>query len=236
MLTVRPSRERGHFDHGWLDTFHTFSFGDYHDPRHMGFRSLRVINEDFVAPGGGFGMHGHRDMEIVTFIVSGALEHRDSLGSGAIIRPGEIQRMTAGTGVEHSEFNPSETEPVHLLQIWLRPRQRGLLPSYEQKAIPSAHGVLTLLASPDGRDCSVTIQQDAAIHLVRLPAHGAAQIEIPSARHGWLQVVSGNVSVLGATSGVDVRLAAGDGLAVSEESLVRLHVDQEATALWFDLS
>src|SRR6202166_2979295 len=163
MIRVRNAGERGHFDHGWLDTYHTFSFGDYHDSAHMGFRILRVINDDRVQPGQGFGMHGHRDMEIVTYVLDGALEHKDSMGNGSIIRAGELQRMTAGTGIRHSEFNPSATEPVHLYQIWLLPERRGLSPRYEQRAFDEHErkGRLRVVASPDGRDDSLRIHQDA---------------------------------------------------------------------------
>jgi len=170
MITVRRSHERGHFNHGWLDTFHTFSFGDYFDPAHVQFRDLRVMNEDRVAPGQGFGMHGHRDMEIVTYVLSGALEHRDSLGNGEVLRPGELQRMTAGTGIRHSEFNPSETEPVHLYQIWILPEQRGLTPSYEQKKIADLGrpGAWRLVASPDAAEGSLRIHQKARLYLATL--------------------------------------------------------------------
>ncbi len=163
MITVRPSQQRGHFNHGWLDTFHTFSFGDYYDPQQMQFRALRVMNEDRVAAGQGFGMHGHRDMEIVTYVLEGALEHRDSLGNGSVLRPGELQRMTAGTGIRHSEFNPSADQGVHLYQIWLLPRQPGLTPGYEQKAFPAAgrRAAWQLVASPDAADGSLQIHQDA---------------------------------------------------------------------------
>src|SRR5262245_32286979 len=169
-LVKRPAAARGQTELGWLDSRHSFSFGDYFDPDNMGFRSLRVINDDQVAPGQGFGMHPHRDMEIVTYVLSGALEHRDSLGTGEVIRPGEVQRMTAGTGIRHSEFNPSPTEPVHLLQIWLLPERRGLEPSYEQKAFPESErrNRWRLVASPDGRDGSVTIRQDAAMSVTTL--------------------------------------------------------------------
>src|SRR6516164_8590307 len=170
MIQVRKAVERGHFDHGWLNTYHTFSFADYYDPAQMGFRALRVINEDRVAPGQGFGMHGHRDMEIVTIVLEGALEHRDSLGNGEVLRPGELQRMTAGTGIRHSEFNPSAKEPVHLYQIWLLPSQNGLQPGYEQKAFPreEQRDRLRLVASPDGRDGSLFIHQDAELYLASL--------------------------------------------------------------------
>src|SRR6516164_11143998 len=170
MIQVRKAVERGHFDHGWLNTYHTFSFADYYDPAQLGFRSLRVINDDRVAPGQGFGMHGHRDMEIVTYVLDGALEHRDSMGNGSVLRPGELQRMTAGTGIRHSEFNPSDREPVHLYQIWLLPERRGLQPGYEQKAFPEAErqGTLRLVASPTGERGSLTIRQDARLYLATL--------------------------------------------------------------------
>ena len=172
MIQVRKAAERGHFDHGWLDTYHTFSFGDYYDPAHMGFRSLRVINDDRVQPGQGFGMHGHRDMEIVTYVLDGALQHKDSMGNGSIIRAGELQRMTAGTGVRHSEFNPSDKEWVHLYQIWLLPERKGLKPSYEELAVgeEEKRGRFRLVASPDGADGSLTIHQDARLYLASLSA------------------------------------------------------------------
>src|SRR5262245_32709312 len=172
MFRVRRATERSHFDHGWLDTYHTFSFGDYYDPAYMGFRSLRVINDDRVQPGQGFGMHGHRDMEIITYVLGGALEHRDSMGNGSIIRAGELQRMTAGTGIRHSEFNPSDKEWVHLYQIWLLPERKGLEPSYEQKAFSEElrRGTLRLVASPTGDDGSLTIRQDARLYLSTLQA------------------------------------------------------------------
>src|SRR5262245_30391638 len=185
MLSIRKSADRGHFNHGWLDTYHTFSFGDYYDPEQMGFRALRVINEDRVAPGTGFGMHGHHDMEIVTIVLSGALEHKDSLGNGEVLRPGEFQRMTAGRGIRHSEFNPSATEPVHLYQIWLLPRQPRLPPSYEQKPFdPAARsGRWQLVASRDGADGSLTIQQDARIYLANLPKADRLNAEFAAGRH-----------------------------------------------------
>src|SRR5437867_4067498 len=166
MITVRQAGERGRFDHGWLDTYHTFSFADYHDPAHMGFRDLRVINEDFVAPGEGFGTHPHRDMEIITYPLEGALEHKDSMGTGSVISPGDVQRMSAGTGVTHSEFNHSRTDPVHLLQIWILPNRRGVTPSYEQKAFPveSKRGGLRLIVSADGREGSLRMHQDADVY------------------------------------------------------------------------
>ena len=172
MITVRPASERGQGQYGWLDTRHTFSFNNYHDPRHMSFRVLRVMNEDWIAPGQGFGTHGHRDMEIVTYVLEGALAHKDSLGNGSVLRPGEFQRMTAGTGIEHSEFNPSDSEPVHLYQIWLFPERRGLAPSYDQRAFADEErqGKLRVVASPDGRDGSLTIHQDAEVFLTTLDA------------------------------------------------------------------
>jgi redox-sensitive bicupin YhaK (pirin superfamily) len=229
---IRRANERGHFDHGWLDTYHTFSFADYRDPAHMGFRALRVINEDRVDPGQGFGMHGHRDMEIVTLVLSGALEHRDSLGNGEVLRPGELQRMTAGTGVMHSEINPSATEPVHLYQIWLFPRAKGLTPSYEQKAFaPEARrGQWQLVASPDGADGSLTIQQDARILLADLPAGAELTHELAPGRHAWLQVIRGNVVVDGAA------LATSDAVAVSDERALSVRSSDGAEVMVFDLT
>ncbi len=193
MIRVRKASERGHFDHGWLDTRHTFSFSRYYDPRHMGFRALRVINEDRVKPGKGFGAHGHEDMEIVTYVLSGALAHRDSLGTGSTLRPGELQRMTAGTGITHSEFNPSPTEPAHFYQIWLLPEREGLEPSYEQRAIPEEerHNRLRLVASPDGSDGSLTIRQDARLFLATLDGEREVSHDLPSGRHAWVQVLRG---------------------------------------------
>src|SRR5436190_21457197 len=216
MIRVRKAAERGHFNHGWLDTYHTFSFGDYYDPAHLGFRSLRVINDDRVQPGQGFGMHGHRDMEIVTYVLDGALEHKDSLGNGSIIRAGELQRMTAGTGVRHSEFNPSDKETVHLYQIWLLPERKGLAPGYEELALgeEQKRDQFRLVASPDGADGSMTIHQDARLYLASLgPGEGVAH-EIARGRAAWLQVLRGSVNVLGND------LAVGDGVAVTDESAI----------------
>lgn len=231
MLKLRPAQARGHFDHGWLDTYHTFSFADYYDPQQMGFRALRVINEDRVSPGQGFGMHGHRDMEIVTLVLAGALEHRDSMGNGEVLHPGELQRMSAGTGIRHSEFNPSTDEPVHLYQIWLLPRQNGLQPSYEQKAFPAAEkqGRLRLVASPNGAEGSLTIQQDAQIYLATL-THGQ-QLKAPLAtpRHGWLQVLRGAVQVN------EQSMTAGDGLAISDEEGLQITGIADAEVMLFDL-
>ena len=234
MITIRKSDDRGHFDHGWLDTRHTFSFADYHDEAHMGFRALRVVNEDRVTPGEGFGTHGHRDMEIISYVLSGALAHRDSTGGSGVLRPGEVQRMTAGTGVTHSEFNGSDREPVHFLQIWLLPDRRGHRPSYEQKAFPDAErrGRLRLVASPDGADGATTIHQDARVHATLLARGEAAELPLAPGRHAWVQVARGELEVNG------VRLRAGDGAALSEEERVSLTGagDGLAEALVFDLA
>jgi redox-sensitive bicupin YhaK (pirin superfamily) len=232
MLRVLRANDRGHFDHGWLDTFHTFSFGDYHDPANMSFRALRVMNEDRVAPGQGFGMHGHRDMEIVTIVLSGSLAHRDSLGNGETLRPGEFQRMTAGTGIRHSEFNPSETEPVHLYQIWLLPERQGLEPSYEQRAFPAEarQNQLQLVASRNAESGSLTIHQDARIMLANLDVGKSATHSIAAGRHAWLQVLRGSVTANGES------LAAGDGVAASDVAALTIAADQPAEILLFDLA
>jgi redox-sensitive bicupin YhaK (pirin superfamily) len=232
MLRIRKAADRGQFDHGWLQTAHSFSFADYRDPEHMGFRVLRVINEDVVAPGQGFGMHGHRDMEIVTLVLSGALEHRDNLGNGEVLRPGEFQRMSAGTGIMHSEFNPSATEPVHLYQIWLLPEKRGLTPSYEQKPFDPAarQGRWQLVAAPDGAEGSLRIQQNARIFLADIAAGQTLSRDLDAARHGWLQVLRGELNVN------DLTLAASDGLAISDTPRLDLRATQDAAVLLFDLS
>lgn len=232
MKQVRRGSERGHFNHGWLDTYHTFSFGEYYDPARMGFRSLRVINEDRVASGQGFGMHGHRDMEIVTLVLEGALEHRDSLGNGEILRPGELQRMTAGTGIRHSEFNPSENEPVHLYQIWLLPERPGLQPGYEQKRFDPAEqqGRWQLVASPDGREGSLVIHQDVTLSLARVQPGERLRRSLDVNRHGWLQVLRGQVAVDGE------QLTAGDGLVLSDESELTIEAEERAELLLFDLA
>lgn len=218
MITLRPSEERGHANHGWLDTHYTFSFDTYHDPEHMGFRSLRVINEDWVAGGKGFPPHGHRDMEIVTYVLEGALQHQDSMGNGGVIRPGEVQRMSAGTGVTHSEYNPSPTERLHLLQIWITPEARNLAPSYEQKkfAPEGRRGRLQLLASRDAREGSVKIQQDAALYTAALGPKETVTHKLASGRHAWLQVARGEVTLNG------VALKAGDGAAASDERALEI--------------
>jgi len=234
MITLRPSNERGHANHGWLDTYHTFSFDSYHDPEHMGFRSLRVINEDWVAGGKGFPPHAHRDMEIVTYILEGALQHQDSMGNGSVIRPGEVQRMSAGTGVTHSEYNPSPTERLHLLQIWIRPESRNLEPSYEQKkfAAEGRRGRLQLLASREARDGSVTIHQDAALYAAALEPKETVRHQLEGGRHAWLQVARGAVTLKG------VALKAGDGAAASDESALEVAgAGSEASEiLLFDLA
>jgi len=232
MIRVRRSAERGHFDHGWLDTYHTFSFSGYYDPDHQGFRSLRVINEDRVAPGRGFDTHGHRDMEIVTYVLEGTLAHRDSLGSSGSLRPGELQRMTAGTGITHSEFNPSEVEPVHLYQIWLFPERRGLAPSYDQRPFPEAdrRNQLKLVASPDGRDGSLAIRQDARLFLASLTEGNDVSHSMAGGRHAWLQVLRGRVELNGTA------LAAGDGAAATDERILTLRAVAPSEVLLFDLN
>jgi redox-sensitive bicupin YhaK (pirin superfamily) len=232
MIQVRKANERGHFDHGWLDTYHTFSFADYFDPAHVGFRSLRVINEDRVQPGQGFGMHGHRDMEILTWVLEGALEHRDSLGNGAVLQPGEMQHMTAGTGVRHSEFNPSDRHEVHLYQIWLLPHTRGLTPSYEQKAFADdqRQGKLQLVASPTGEQGSLTIHQDARLYLARLTAGQTVVHTLEPGRHAWLQVLRGQAALGGQA------LSAGDGAAVSDEERLEVKGTRDAEVMLFDLA
>ncbi|HET9597276.1 MAG TPA: pirin family protein [Anaeromyxobacteraceae bacterium] len=233
MLTIRRAEARGHADHGWLDTRHTFSFADYHDPEHMGFSDLRVINEDRVRPGQGFGRHGHRDMEIISYVLAGQLGHRDSMGNGSVIRPGEVQRMSAGTGVLHSEMNPSATEPVHFLQIWILPDRAGHEPGYEQKAYPEAErrGRLRLAASPDGAEGSVTIHQDARVYLALLGQGERVRHALAPGRTAWVQVARGEVTVNGE------RLRAGDGASLSGEAAVELAGGGDATAdvLLFDL-
>lgn len=231
MLTVRKSAERGHAHHGWLDSFHSFSFAGYHDPDWMGFGPLRVINEDRIAPGGGFPTHSHQDMEIVTWVLAGALEHQDSLGNGGVIRPGEVQRMRAGHGIAHSEFNASATEPAHLLQIWIEPDAYGLEPGYEQIAFApdSLQGQLRLIASSDGRDGSVTIHQDAAIHAGRLAPGDRATLTLAPGRRAWLQVATGRVKVRG------LPLEAGDAVAVRFESAVDIEALEASEVISFDL-
>ena len=230
MISIRRANERGHFDHGWLNTYHTFSFADYHDPAHMGFRSLRVLNDDRVAPGQGFGEHRHRDMEIVSYVLEGALAHKDSMGNSGVIRPGDVQKMSAGTGVQHSEFNGSRTEPVHFLQIWIVPEVRGIAPSYEQKTFPpdTRRGKLRLIGSRDGRDGSVTIRQDVDAYASVLEKGQAASHVLASGRHAWLHVAEGELDVNGN------RLAEGDAVAVTSESRLDI-AGLGAEFLLFDL-
>jgi quercetin 2,3-dioxygenase len=232
MIQVRKAAERAHYSHGWLDTYHTFSFGDYYDPAHLGFRSLRVINDDRVQPGQGFGMHGHRDMEIVTYVLDGALQHKDSLGNGSIIRAGELQRMTAGTGVRHSEFNPSDKEGVHLYQIWLLPERTGLKPSYEELALGEAQqrGQFRLVASPEGAEGSLTIHQDARLYLTSLLPGQAVAHPIEPGRAAWLQVLRGSVNLLGSN------LSTGDGVAVTDENAISIRAAVPSEVLLFDLA
>jgi hypothetical protein len=232
MLAIRKAGDRGHFDFGWLDTRHTFSFGDYYDPQHMGFRALRVINEDVVRGGRGFGSHPHRDMEILTYVLSGALAHKDSMGNGSVIRPNDVQRMSAGTGVTHSEQNASPTEPVHLLQIWLLPATTGNPPSYEQRAFPpeDKRGRLRLVGARDGRDGAVTIHQDVALYATVLDPGARVEHALTPGRHAWVQVVRGSVKANGQT------LGAGDGAAVSNEPTIDVSAVDETELLLFDLA
>jgi quercetin 2,3-dioxygenase len=232
MITIRKSEERGHFDFGWLDTYHTFSFDQYFDPAHMHFHSLRVINEDRVQPSHGFPTHSHRDMEIITYILSGALEHKDSMGTGSVIRPGDVQRMSAGTGVSHSEFNPSDSELVHLLQIWIVPRERGLPPSYEQKFFDDGErrAKLRLLASDEGRYGSVTINQDARVYATILEAGQTVVHSLEENRYAWLQVARGTIRLN------DEEMKQGDGAAVSKENKLMIFAHDQAELLLFDLA
>jgi len=231
MLAIRAANERGKANFGWLDSRHTFSFGHYYDPQFMGFGPLRVINEDRVLPGEGFPTHGHRDMEIISYVLDGALEHKDSLGTGSIIRPGDVQRMTAGTGVRHSEYNASARDPVHFLQIWILPERDGLEPGYEQKAFPSEEkqGRLRLVGSRDGRDGSVTIHQDVDLYAALLGAGDEIRHRFAEDRHGWLQVARGSVRLEGS------ELAAGDGVAFRGTRDLRLEGVDDAEVLLFDM-
>ncbi len=232
MIRIRKREERGHFNFGWLNTYHTFSFGDYYDPSNMGFRSLRVINEDWVHPARGFPTHPHRDMEIITYILEGALEHKDSMGTGSVIRPGEVQRMSAGTGVTHSERNPSDTESVHLLQIWLVPDKRNYPPSYEQKTYTDdeKRGRFRLIASPDGREDSVTIHQDAHVYAALVEQGAEISYELAGARHAWVQVARGRVEINGQA------LEQGDGAAISDEQLLTVKGLEPSEILLFDMA
>ncbi|HMN70496.1 MAG TPA: pirin family protein [Rhodoblastus sp.] len=230
-LTIRKAEERGQANFGWLDSKHSFSFGHYYDPNHMGFGPLRVINDDRVAPAGGFPTHPHSDMEIISYVLEGALEHKDSLGTGSVIRPGDVQRMSAGTGVRHSEFNASKSEPVHFLQIWVIPEKRGLPPSYEQKTFSDAEkrGRLRLVGSRDGRDGSITIHQDVDLYAALLARGDEVAHEIAAGRGAWVQVARGSVTLNGET------LKEGDGVAVSASGPLRLKGADDAEVLLFDM-
>ena len=231
MIAVRKAEERGHANHGWLDTHFTFSFADYYDPQHMGFRALRVINDDTIAGGGGFGGHPHRDMEIITCVLSGALEHKDSMGNGRIIRPGEVQYMAAGTGVTHSEFNPSPTEPVHLLQIWILPDRKGMKPTYAEKSFAgAAPGKLHLAASKSGHDASIPINQDVDLFVGKFSAGDNISHALKPGRHAWLHVAEGEIE-----SG-DLSLKSGDAAAFSREKSVSFKAKSPTQILLFDLN
>ncbi|AFZ16473.1 pirin family protein [Allocoleopsis franciscana] len=232
MIILRKAEERGHANHGWLDTYHTFSFANYYDPKQMGFRALRVINEDYVSPTAGFGTHGHRDMEIITYVLEGALEHKDNIGNGSVIQPGEVQRMSAGTGILHSEFNHSETEAVHLLQIWLLPDKQGLSPSYEQRNFSPAKtpGTLHLVAAKDGREGAVTVHQDVDLYAAVLNAGDRISHSLKPQRHAWIQVARGAINLNG------LSLDTSDGAAISNETEVVIEATQDAEFLLFDLA
>ena len=232
MIEIRPAAARGHADHGWLNTWHSFSFADYYDPNNMGFRSLRVINEDFIAPAMGFGMHPHRDMEIITYVLEGAIRHKDNLGNGSVIVPGEVQRMSAGTGIVHSEFNGSESEQAHLLQIWIMPDKRGAEPGYDQRPFPKTEidGRLRLVASRDGRDGALSINQDVDLYASSLEAGTRLEHRLAPGRHAWVQVARGGLNINGTT------LAAGDGAAISDEERLAIEATESAEFLLFDLN
>ena len=232
MITKRPANERGHANHGWLNTFHTFSFANYYDPQHMGFRSLRVINDDIIAKAEGFGTHGHRDMEIITYVVDGALEHKDSMGTGSVLRPGDVQRMSAGTGVTHSEFNHSRDDALRLLQIWVLPENTGITPGYEEKNFPAEEkeGRLRLIVAPDGAEGSLRVHQDIRLYASVLEQDAKESHDLAPGRHAWVQVVQGRVTVNGE------ELAEGDGAAVSGESRLDFVGRERAEFLLFDLN
>jgi len=231
MITLRRSQERGYADHGWLKSFHSFSFADYHDPAHMGFGPLRVINEDRVAPGTGFGTHGHRDMEIISYVLEGELAHRDSMGNGSVIRPGDVQRMSAGSGVRHSEYNHAKDRTTHFLQIWIEPNVAGIAPGYEEKRFTDAdkQGRLLLVASPDGADGSVRIHQDARLYVSRLAAGQTLSAELAAGRLGYLHLVRGAATVNGQ------RLAGGDAAKLRDESRLAISAEKDTELLLFDL-
>ena len=229
--TIRRANERGHASHGWLDTYHTFSFANYYDPEHMGYRSLRVINDDIVMPGEGFGTHPHRDMEIITYVLSGQLEHKDSMGNGRIIKPGEVQYMAAGTGVQHSEFNPSNDEAVHLLQIWIQPDRKGAKPNYAEKSMSKLpQGQFNLITSKTGRDGSIAINQDADLWLAKLGTGNRVTHTLAANRHAWLHIAEGEVTVNGE------KLSGGDAIAFDEAGTVELNATKPSQVLLFDLN
>ncbi len=231
MKMIRKSNERGHASHGWLDSYHTFSFADYYDPQWMGYRSLRVINDDLVMPGMGFGKHPHRDMEIISYVLSGAIEHKDSMGNGRVIRAGEFQYMAAGTGVQHSEFNPSPTDPLRLLQIWIQPDEKGVTPRYAEKNVaPAPTGKLILIASKSGRDGSIAIHQDANLSFAKLDDGQQVEYPLAAKRHAWVHVADGEVSVNGA------KLAGGDAIALNEEAALKISATKPSQVLLFDLN
>ncbi len=231
MMEIRKANERGHAELGWLDSYHTFSFADYYDPQWMGFRSLRVINDDLVMPGKGFGTHPHRDMEIITYVLSGALEHKDSMGNGRVIRPGEVQYMAAGTGVQHSEFNPSKDEAVHLLQIWIQPDQKSVQPRYAEKSLADAPaGILHLVTSKTGRDSSIAINQDADLWLAKLDARNRVTHKLAPGRHAWVHVAEGEVSLN------EKKLSGGDAAAISQATSLELSATKPSQVLLFDLN
>ena len=232
MIAIRKAEDRGHADHGWLKSHHTFSFADFRDPDHKKFRGLRVINEDLVAPGRGFGTHAHDNMEIISYVMAGALEHKDSMGNGEVLRPGEFQRISAGSGITHSEFNPSSTEPAHFYQIWLIPDQRDLEPSYEQREFKDSekHNQLRLVASPNGAQDSIKIHADAKVYLSKLGKGNEVKSQLEEGRFGWLQVISGNVSVNGNS------LSQSDGVAISDETDLSIFANEDAEIMFFDLA
>lgn len=230
MMNIRKSNERGHAEHGWLDSYHTFSFADYYDPEWMGYRTLRVINDDLVMPGQGFGMHPHRDMEIITYILSGALQHKDSMGNGRVIKPGDFQYMSAGTGVMHSEFNPSDKEAVRLLQIWMLPDEKGVKPNYAEKSFADAKAGSYLVTSKTGRDGSIKIHQDADLWLAKFDGSNRVDHKLASGRHAWVHVAEGDVTVNGK------KLTGGDAAAITGEEKIELTADKPAQVLMFDLN
>jgi quercetin 2,3-dioxygenase len=232
MITLRRAKARGHANHGWLDSYHTFSFAGYYDPKHMNFRSLRVINEDWISASMGFGTHGHKDMEIITYVLEGALEHKDSMGNGSIIRPGEVQHMTAGTGIQHSEFNHSATDTAHLLQIWIVPDTQNLTPSYDQRAfhVAKSPGQLNLVVSKDGRDNTIHVHQDMDLYAGVLPSGTEVDYAMESDRHTWIQVARGSITLNG------TELYTGDAAAISAETELKITATSDAEILLFDLA